>query len=156
MRSGSFQQTLDNIIFHCYEWDILVLYQIASSFSYIFLEVWTFHTLDNDYIFLCFLYFKKNIEEHLISTVSNSVSWIQSNVSATDMFAVYWQSLFHSLVAMVLIFKNKDLFCQPNGRTVYYTTCQHAALHSVESVPNLIFRLIQTLLHAICMTETNT
>lgn len=55
-------------------------------------------------------------------------------------FTVYWQSLFHSLVAMVLILRTWTIFFfhQPNAGTVYYTTSQHVAVHSTESFPNLI------------------
>lgn len=41
-----------------------------------------------------------------------------------------------------------DLFHQPNATSVYYTTCQHVALYSIESFPNLIFRPVQIVSHA--------
>lgn len=71
-------------------------------------------------------------------------------------FTIYWQGMFHSLVAMVLILRTWTCFHQPNAGTVYYTTCQHAALYSIESFPNLIFKPFEIVLHVMSMTELNT
>ncbi len=75
-----------------------------------------------------------------------------------EIYCMLAKHVLHSLVAMVLFFFfwNMDLFHQPNARTVYYTTCQHVVLYSIESFPNLIFKPILTVLHAMCMTELNT
>lgn len=52
-------------------------------------------------------------------------------------FTIYWQGMFHSLVAMALILRTWTLFFshQPNAGTLYYMRSQHAALFC----PNLIY-----------------